>query len=279
MRRSRASFWVLRLDRLVDGTLLVAAALVVAAAWYAVAREPGSLGVLAPPAPLRRDRPVYQVPTREPWVALAVNVDWGDEVLPAMLDLLREEGVRVTFFPTGRWATRSPELVRRMASDGHEVGNHGFTHDHPKALGDPALARLIQQNEELLFSLVGEQPRLFAPPYGEVDERVARVAADLGYWTVMWTIDTIDWQRPAPARIVERVVPRLAPGAIILMHPTEPTLAALPEILTAIRRRGLAAVPVGRLIEEGGLREPEGPGNSDPRAQFPARRVQLPGSS
>ncbi|BAS28406.1 polysaccharide deacetylase family protein [Limnochorda pilosa] len=268
MRRRRVRFWAVRLDRLVDGSLLVAAALVVVAAWYGATLEPGwgSLGVLAPLEPLRPDRAVYRVPTREPWVALAVNVDWGDEVLPQMLDLFKREGVRVTFFPTGRWASHSPGLVRRMAADGHEVGNHGFTHDHPRALADGDLARLIRQNEELIASLAGEQPRLFAPPYGEVDDRVARVASDLGYWTVMWTIDTIDWQRPAPARIVQRVVPRLAAGAIVLMHPTEPTLAALPEILAAIREKGLAVVPVGQLIEQGSLKEPKEAAPVEPRA-------------
>src|SRR5690606_36947608 len=83
------------------------------------------------------------------------------------------------------------------------------------------------------------------------DGRIAGVASELGYWTVMWTIDTIDWQRPSPSRIVERVVPRLAPGAIILMHPTQPTLEAPPPILEAIRAKGMDVVPVGRLIEAG----------------------------
>lgn len=251
MRGARFRFWVVRGDRLVDGALLAAAVLVVAAAWYGAMQEPGSLGVLAPAEPLRREQPVYRVPTDQPWVAFAINVDWGDEVLPGMLALFEREGIRVTFFPTGRWASRTPELVRQIGEGGHEVGNHGFAHDHPKALSDEALTRLIQENEELLFSLVGEQPRLFAPPYGEVDQRIARVAAGLGYWTIMWTIDTIDWQRPAPGRIVERVVPRLASGAIILMHPTEPTLEALPQILEAIRAKGMEVVPVGQLIEAG----------------------------
>lgn len=251
MRRGRVWFWAVRFDRFVDGALLAAAVLVVAAAWYGALNEPRSLGVLAPTGPLRREQPVYRVPTSRPLVAFAVNVDWGDEVLPAMLEFFDREGIRVTFFPTGRWANRAPELVREMAARGHEVGNHGLAHDHPKALSNEALTRMIQENEQILFALVGEQPRLFAPPYGEVDERIARVAADLGYWTIMWTIDTIDWQRPAPSRIVERVVPRLASGAIILMHPTEPTLQALPQILGAIRAKGFQVVPVGRLIEAG----------------------------
>lgn len=258
MRGRWVPIWVIRLDRLVDGVLLAAALLVVAAAWYGAAQAPGSLRVLAPADALRREAPVYRVPTQKPWVAFAVNVDWGDEVLPAMLALFEREGIQVTFFPTGRWANRAPELVRAMAAQGHEVGNHGFTHDHPKALSDQALRQMIQRNEELLFALVGEQPRLFAPPYGEVDGRIARVASELGYWTVMWTIDTIDWQRPNPDVIVRRVVPNVQPGAIVLMHPTEPTLAALPTMLDVLLADGWSVVPVGVLLERALSMQPSG---------------------
>lgn len=258
MRGRWVPIWVIRLDRLVDGVLLAAALLVVAAAWYGAAQAPGSLRVLAPADALRREAPVYRVPTQKPWVAFAVNVDWGDEVLPAMLALFEREGIQVTFFPTGRWANRAPELVRAMAAQGHEVGNHGFTHDHPKALSDQALRQMIQRNEELLFALVGEQPRLFAPPYGEVDGRIARVASELGYWTVMWTIDTIDWQRPPPDVIVRRVVDRIRPGAIILMHPVAETVAALPQMLEKLAAAGYRPMPVGELVRLGAQEAGEG---------------------
>lgn len=200
------------------------------------------------PRALRPEEPVYTVPVEERILSFAVNVDWGSEWLPAMLDLFDERDVKVTFFPTGRWAELEPELVKELVRRGHELGNHGYRHDHPKQLDDASLRAHISRSRDLLAELTGVATRLYAPPYGEVDGRIARIAAELGHWTIMWTLDTIDWQRPAPEVIVRRVVPRAQPGAIVLMHPTEPTVAALPTMLDALADAGWRLVPVGDLL-------------------------------
>jgi len=203
---------------------------------------------------------VYRGPAELPWVALAINVDWGEEVLPRMLEVLGQHGARVTFFLTGRWARKFPDVARMLAERGHEIGNHGLDHLHPTKLGDGELRRLVEENASLLESVTGRRPTLFAPPYGEVDERVVRVARSVGHRTVMWTVDTIDWQRPAPHVILERVRNRLGPGTIILMHPTEPTLQALPDMLRLIAERGLTVVPVGEMVQAMGQGGSEGLG-------------------
>ncbi|HEY8416996.1 MAG TPA: polysaccharide deacetylase family protein, partial [Limnochordales bacterium] len=185
--------------------LVAVAALVV---WQAEGPVPVPAG--APPVTLGLDarKPVYSVPVRERLVSFAVNVDWGDEYLPGMLSVLAEREVHVTFFPTGRWAAARPDLVRQMVEGGHELGNHGYRHDHPKALTDQQLAELIVRNRELLAELAGVETALFAPPYGELDPRIVRIAADTGHWTIMWTVDTVDWRRPPPEAIVQRVLSR-----------------------------------------------------------------------
>lgn len=210
---------------------------------------PAAAGPPAEAAPLRADTPVYRVPVDEQLVAFAVNLDWGGELLPDMLAVLDRYGARVTFFPTARFAELEPELVRGLVRAGHELGNHGWRHDHPKALDDAALRDHIVLARQRLKELTGVETKLYAPPYGEVDARIARIAAGTGHWTVMWTIDTVDWRRPAPEVIVRRVVPHVQPGAIVLMHPTEPTLAALPSILEELTARGWRVVPVGALLE------------------------------
>lgn len=210
---------------------------------------PVSASVLAP------GQIVYSVPTTERLLSFAVNIDWGEEFLPGMLELFAQHAVQVTFFPTGRWAGLHPETVRQLVAAGHELGNHGYRHDHPKSLGDTALTEHIVQNQSQLRDIAGIDTVLYAPPYGEVDERIARIAAAAGHWTIMWTVDTIDWQRPAPSVIVQRVVPRVQPGTIVLMHPTEPTLAALPTIIESLLADGWKIVPVGSLIEQA-LRPP-----------------------
>lgn len=229
-------------------TLVVAAAVA-----SGLADDPWAVTAAAPPQP---GQAVYSIPIQERLLSFAVNVDWGGELLPRMLALFERHDARVTFFPTGRWAAMEPELVQALVRAGHELGNHGWRHDHPKALGDEALRDHIVRNQRFLRDLTGVETRLYAPPYGEVDARIARIAAEEGHWTIMWTIDTVDWQRPDPDVIVRRIVPRAQPGAIVLMHPTEPTLAALPTVLDMLTQAGWRVVPVGELLERAGTTSP-----------------------
>ncbi|MEA4882053.1 MAG: polysaccharide deacetylase family protein [Clostridia bacterium] len=194
---------------------------------------------------------VYGVQTNEPAVALAFNVAWGEECLPGILDSLASAGAKSTFFLTGTWVRKFPELTQRIAAEGHELANHGYEHPHPELLSDSELAALITKNEDLIRELTGVRTVLFAPPYGEVNQKIVAAAARLGYTTVMWTVDTIDWQRPEPTLILERSQRRLAGGNIILVHPTEPTARALPAVLATLSDKGYRAVTVSELLPMG----------------------------
>lgn len=199
---------------------------------------------------LRIDRPVREVPPAGKVMALTVNVDWGNDELVEMLDILDRYQVKATFFLTGRWARSFPELAREIASRGHEIGNHGLSHAHPTRLGREELVELIQGNVDVLKEAAGVTPvPLFAPPYGEQDARVVRTAAELGHWTTLWTLDTIDWQNPPPDTIVARVVPRARDGAIVLMHPKPQTVAALARIITGLQEKGYRLVPLWRMMQ------------------------------
>lgn len=222
------------------------------------------------PRPVHRGEPIYTMPVDERLVSFAVNVDWGAEFLPRMLQVLEEHNTKVTFFPTGRWAALEPELLRELVRAGHELGNHGYRHDRPKALGDEALREHITRSQQLLRDLTGVTTRLYAPPYGEVDARIARISAETDHWTIMWTVDTVDWQRPAPEVIVRRVVPKVQPGAIVLMHPTEPTVAALPTILDMLTAEGWTIVPVGTMLDRALTAQSETGGRAGPISHEPA---------
>lgn len=181
-------------------------------------------------------------------VSIVFNVDWGEEYIPGILRILDKKGVNVTFFVTGNWANKFPDLIQGMVFYGNEIGNHGFSHKRPKTLSNSGLIDLIKRNEELIYELTGKKTKLFAPPYGEVDKRITSVAESIGYKTVMWSADTIDWQRPASEIIVQRAINKIEDGGIILMHPTEPSLKALPDILESLEQRGFELVTVSRLI-------------------------------
>jgi peptidoglycan/xylan/chitin deacetylase (PgdA/CDA1 family) len=142
--------------------------------------------------------------------------------------------------------------VREISREGHEIANHGLYHGHPNKMGRTELQKLIVENARLLDEVTGEPPvKLFAPPYGEFNNEVLAVAGNLGYRTILWTIDTVDWKRPAPEVIIQRVTERIEPGAIILMHPTAPTVEALSPIIKNLKEQGYSFLPVGKLLREG----------------------------
>lgn len=194
--------------------------------------------------------PVYQGSSREKKIALTFNVVWGEEYIPMIIDTLKEGGVPATFFIGGQWAEDFPELARAIAGAGHEVGSHGYSHPHPDRISKSANITEIKKTEAVLTKVIGSKPALFAPPYGERGEVVLKAAEETGYTVVLWSIDTIDWQRPDPEVIVRRVLEKAHNGAIVLMHPTAPTVNALPRILGELKRQGYQLVKVSTLLED-----------------------------
>lgn len=195
--------------------------------------------------------PIYCGNTEENRVALAINVDWGEDVLPKMLDLLNAQNVQATFFVTGRFAEQFPDMVAQIAEAGHEIGNHGYAHPHPDQLSVEQNKEDIQKAEAILEPLIGAKPTLYAPPYGECGESCLLAAEQCGYTTILWTADTIDWQEPAPSHdvLVERVTgDKLQKGAILLMHPKPHTADALEDIITAIEAKGYTCAKVSDVL-------------------------------
>ncbi|MFW5999014.1 MAG: polysaccharide deacetylase family protein [Halanaerobiaceae bacterium] len=181
-------------------------------------------------------------------ISLTINVDWGEEYMASILKILADKNVKATFFVTGSWAGKNPEMLKQISELGHEIGNHGYSHAHPKNLSNQNLIELIKKNEELIYKITGKKTKLFAPPYGEVNERISKVANSIGYYTIMWSADTVDWQRPAPEIIVQRAVNKIDDGGIILMHPTEPSVKALSDIIDILENRNYKFVKVSQLI-------------------------------
>lgn len=183
--------------------------------------------------------PVYKGNPKKPMTAFMINVAWGEAYLPGLLEVLREAEVKATFFLDGRWLSEHQELAAQMAAAGHELSNHGYSHQRMSRLGRAQIIQEIGDTERLLKQ-IGVQNRWFAPPYGDYDERTVRIAHEMGLRTVLWTLDTIDWKNPDPAWIVRKIDARLEPGSLILLHPTEAALKALPGMIESARKKGLA---------------------------------------
>lgn len=193
--------------------------------------------------------PVYQGSSKEKKVALTFNVVWGEEYIPQILDILKANNTTATFFIGGQWAEDFPALTSQIAREGHEVGNHGFSHPHPDKISHSANLEEIKKTETAIEKTCGLKTKLFAPPYGERGDTVLQAAEDAGYQTILWSVDTIDWQRPEPSIIIKRVVEKVHNGAIVLMHPTAPTVHALPAIIEELKKEGYEIIRVSTLLE------------------------------
>ncbi|MDD3268738.1 MAG: polysaccharide deacetylase family protein [Syntrophomonadaceae bacterium] len=191
---------------------------------------------------------IYQGNSGQKAVAMTVNVDWGEEFIPAMLKEFKEHKAQATFFVTGQWAEKNPELLKQMKKEGHSIQNHGFKHLHFNSLAAEQAQTQIKQAEAVIEKITGEKSRFFAPPYGEKNQALVNSVAAMNYQYIMWSIDTIDWQRPGPQTIVNRVVNKLHNDAIILMHPTEPTVKALPDMLDKIEEQGYKMLTIDKII-------------------------------
>ena len=177
-------------------------------------------------------------------ISLGINVVWGEEYLPDMLETFADEGIVVTFFLTGRWADNNPELAADIAAAGHEIGNHGYSHTSPNASSQEEITDEIQRTEQSIKAATGVTTTLYAPPSGECEAHVLEAADNLGYDTILWSVDTIDWQKPDAATIIERVESKIHGGAIILAHPTASTVEALPTIIDDLKEEGYNFVTV-----------------------------------
>jgi len=184
---------------------------------------------------------------------VALTFDAGAAAEPgwSILQTLRQHDVRCTFFLTGRFAQRNPELVKAIAAAGHEIGNHTFSHPDLRGLSDDAIREELRRGEEAIAAVSGVSTKpWFRPPFGSRDRRVLEVAAGEGYRCVYWTVDSWDsFKKGITAEeIRERVLGRVGPGDVVLFHiGSRATADALPEILDVLKRRGLVCVPVSQL--------------------------------
>lgn len=196
------------------------------------------------------DDPIYKGTESQKKVAFECNVVWGTEYVPLMLDIFNKENIQITFFIGGDWAAENPDLLKKIVSLGHELGNHGYYHKHHNELDLNANRKEIIDTENVIKQITGIQTKLFAPPYGEFNKTTLKAASSLGYKTIMWSIDTIDWRGDGVDKVILRVLKKPHNGAFILMHPTNDTIVALPVIINELKNQGFEIGKVSDLLEK-----------------------------
>jgi probable sporulation protein (polysaccharide deacetylase family) len=197
-----------------------------------------------PPSPIYRGHP------DKPMVSFIINVAWGNEYLSDMLKTLKKHHITASFFLEGNWVKKNPDLAKMIVDAGHEVGNHSYSHpDMSRLSADRARMEMVKTNE-VIEATTGKKCSLFAPPSGSYRDETVKIADELKMETIMWTVDTVDWQKPKPDVLINRVMSKVGNGSLILMHPTESTAKALDRLITLIEKKKLTIGTVTNLMEE-----------------------------
>ncbi|MED1469520.1 polysaccharide deacetylase family protein [Bacillus salipaludis] len=194
--------------------------------------------------------PIYKGHPDKPMVSFIINVAWGNEFLSDMLATLKRHHVTTSFFLEGNWVKKNPDLAKMIVDAGHEVGNHSYSHPDMKRLtASQTRVEMIKTNE-VIEAATGEVCKWFAPPSGSYRNETVTVANQLKMKTVMWTVDTVDWQKPTPDALINRVISKVDNGSMILMHPTESTAKSLDRLITLIEKKNLTIGTVTELMSE-----------------------------
>ncbi|HEY8444372.1 MAG TPA: polysaccharide deacetylase family protein [Clostridia bacterium] len=190
----------------------------------------------------------YNGDTSKNNISLMINVYWGTEYIDDMLLIFDQYNVKCTFFIGGSWAAKNEEVLKEIARRGHEIGNHGYFHKDHKNLSREQNREEIYVTQKLIESICGVKTTLFAPPSGSYSKVTLEVAEELGYKTIMWTKDTIDWRDKNTDLIYKRATTKASNGDLILMHPTQNTVEALPKIIKMLKEKGFSLVTVSENI-------------------------------
>ena len=198
---------------------------------------------------------VYCMPGDEKVLYITFDAGFENGNTEVILDALKKHNVRATFFLVGNYLETQPELVRRMVEEGHTVGNHTYSHPDMSKIGDKeSFKNELQKNEVLYKEVTGqEMPKLYRPPQGKFCESNLKMAKELGYHTVFWSLAYVDWyenDQPTHQQAFDKLIPRVHPGAVVLLHSTSKTNGEiLDELLTKWEELGYRFGDLGKDLQ------------------------------
>ena len=198
---------------------------------------------------------VLQGPGNRREVALTFDDAPDDVFTPMVLDVLKREGVKATFFCVGNRIEKHPDVMRRIVAEGHVVGNHSYSHANLPRLSDEKFREEIRKTDELIRKFTGYTPSFVRPPYGNITEEQIKWLASQKRKIVGWNVDSLDWKSLSREEVKTNILAHVKPGAIILQHSAggtgedlTGTVEALPEVIRKLRADGVEFVTVARML-------------------------------
>lgn len=201
-----------------------------------------------------RGEVVWDVKTEQKVIALTFDDGPNPAYTPQILDLLKQYNARCTFFLVGQRVKKFPQIARRIVAEGHEAGNHTFSHPYLHRSGAERIKDEIAKGGETIYAATGQKPKLFRSPGGYYNDKIVHESKSAGYKMIMWSWhqDTRDWSDPGVKKIVGKVLRNARKGDIVLFHDhggdRRQTINALKEILPELQKRGFQFVTVSELL-------------------------------
>lgn len=192
--------------------------------------------------------PIYNVETNENKVAFTMNCAWNADDIDKILEILKNNNVKITFFVVGDWVDKYPEAVKKMSEAGHEIASHSNTHPKVANLSYEENIKEIEESVEKIEKITGKKSNLYRPPYGEYNNIVIRSAEDKGYKSIQWNLDTLDYTGLTGEEMWKRIE-KVKPGDIILSHNgIKHTADSLDMLIKNIKSKKIEIVKVSELI-------------------------------
>jgi peptidoglycan/xylan/chitin deacetylase (PgdA/CDA1 family) len=210
-----------------------------------------------------------QVRVDQPYIAMTFDDGPSAENTPRLLEMLKQRNIKATFFLIGQNAASNPDIVRRILADGHEIGNHSWTHPQLSKLSDDRVTAEITKTQEAIKEASGFSPTLLRPPYGAITSRQREwIENQFGLNVILWSVDPFDWKRPGASVITQRILSQARPGAIILSHDIhKQTVDAMPATLDGLLAKGYKFATVSQLIAMNKPKPPSAEGTPGERSQ------------
>ena len=185
-----------------------------------------------------------------PYIAMTFDDGPSETLTPKLLDLLAAHHIKATFFVIGENVAEHSEIVTRAAREGHEIGNHSWSHPNFGKMSDDSVRSQLRRTDDAIRSATGSRPTLMRPPYGSITPREKHwIHDEFGYRVILWDVDPLDWKRPGPPVVRNRILKETQPGSIVLSHDIHPgTIEAMPSTLDALEAKGFKFVTVSELI-------------------------------
>lgn len=200
----------------------------------------------------KKKLPIYCVDTQgKKQIAISFDAAWGADDTDTLLDILKSNDVKATFFLCGYWVDKYPEEVKKIYEAGHDVGNHSNTHPHSSQLSLQENKENIMEAHNKVKQLLNIDMCLYRPPFGEYNNTVLDAATECGYYSIQWDVDSLDWKELGVEHEINQVLnhKHLDNGSIILFHnDAKYTPDALNTIIQGLKEKGYELVPISELI-------------------------------